>query len=79
MSVMDDIRSAVINGDRVSAKSLVKRALADGADPARAMQETLDVLKPHLQAADVQPVGRVALAIVHGRTGCGDCRPLRAC
>ena len=97
-SVLDDIRSAVINGDRDSAKSLVEQALADDVDPsellngalisamtevgerferqeffvpemlvaARAMQEALAILKPHLQAADVQPVGQVVLATVRG-------------
>ena len=98
MSVMDGIRSAVINGDMVEAKSAVERALADGANPtellnsalisamtevgerfehkdlflpemliaARAMKGALAVLKPHLQVADVQPVGRILLATVSG-------------
>ncbi len=97
-SVLDDIRSAVINGDRDTAKSLVEQSLAGGMDPtellndalisgmtevgerferqeffvpemlvaARAMQEALAILRPHLQAADVQPVGQVLLATVRG-------------
>jgi 5-methyltetrahydrofolate--homocysteine methyltransferase len=98
MSVMDDIRSAVVSGDMVGAKSVMERALADGANPtellnsalisamtevgerferkdlflpemlvaARAMKGALAVLEPHLQAADVQPVGRILLATVSG-------------
>ena len=97
-SVLDDIRSAVINGDRDTAKSLVEQSLAGGMDPtellndalisgmtevgerferqeffvpemlvaARAMQESLAILRPHLQAADVKPVGQVLLATVRG-------------
>jgi 5-methyltetrahydrofolate--homocysteine methyltransferase len=98
MSVMDDIRSAVVSGDMAGAKSTMERALADGANPiellnsalisamtevgerfehkdlflpemliaARAMKGALAVLEPHLQVADVQPVGRILLATVNG-------------
>jgi 5-methyltetrahydrofolate--homocysteine methyltransferase len=98
MSVMDDIRSAVVSGDMAGAKSMMERALADGANPtellnsalisamtevgerfehkdlflpemliaARAMKGALAVLEPHLQVADVQPVGRILLATVNG-------------
>jgi 5-methyltetrahydrofolate--homocysteine methyltransferase len=98
MSVMDDIRSAVVSGDMTGAKSTMERALADGANPtellnsalisamtevgerfehkdlflpemliaARAMKGALAVLEPHLQVADVQPVGRILLATVNG-------------
>lgn len=98
MSVMDDIRSAVVSGDMAGAKSAMERALADGANPtellnsalisamtevgerfehkdlflpemliaARAMKGALAVLEPHLQVADVQPVGRILLATVNG-------------
>ena len=98
MSVMDDIRSAVVSGDMADAKSMMERALADGANPtellnsalisamtevgerfehkdlflpemliaARAMKGALAVLEPHLQVADVQPVGRILLATVNG-------------
>jgi len=98
MSVMDDIRSAVVSGDMAGVKSMMERALADGANPtellnsalisamtevgerfehkdlflpemliaARAMKGALAVLEPHLQVADVQPVGRILLATVSG-------------
>jgi 5-methyltetrahydrofolate--homocysteine methyltransferase len=98
MSILDDLRSAVINGDRDSAKRCVEQALSHGGKPgellndalipamtevgerferqeffvpemlvaARAMKEALALLKPHLQAAKVRPVGSVLLATVRG-------------
>jgi 5-methyltetrahydrofolate--homocysteine methyltransferase len=41
MSVMDDIRSAVVSGDMAGAKSMMERALADGANPTELLNSAL--------------------------------------
>ena len=41
MSVMDDIRGAVVSGDKAGAKSMMEQALADGANPTELLNGAL--------------------------------------
>jgi 5-methyltetrahydrofolate--homocysteine methyltransferase len=41
MSVMDDIRGAVVSGDKAGAKSMMEQVLADGANPTRLLNSAL--------------------------------------
>ena len=98
MSVLDDLRQNVIEGNAPGAQDLVKQALAAGlpADKilnealiagmgevgrlfeageffvpemliaARAMKGGLELLRPHLAAANVQAVGKVVIGTVQG-------------
>jgi len=98
MSVLDDLKQNVIDGNAVSVPELVKQAMSDGVPPekilnqglisgmaevgrlfeegeffvpemliaARAMKAGLELLRPHLAAANVKAVGKVVLGTVQG-------------
>ena len=98
MSVLDDLRQNVIDGNAASVPGLVKQAMSEGTPPekilneslisgmaqvgqlfeageffvpemliaARAMKAGLELLRPHLAAANVKAVGKVVLGTVQG-------------
>ena len=98
MSVLIEIKEALIKGQAPKVKELVLKALNDGSSPAdvltngliagmnvigerfkknevyvpevliaaRAMHAGMDILKPKLAAAGVQPVGKVVMGTVKG-------------
>lgn len=98
MSLIDEIRESVIQGQANVTVDKTRQALAEGVSPeailhqglisamgevgrlfeegvyfvpemliaARAMDKALQILRPHLVAAGVQPVGRVAIGTVKG-------------
>jgi 5-methyltetrahydrofolate--homocysteine methyltransferase len=98
MSMIDDLRQSVIDGDMNVAQELVQKTLAEKTPPeqilkdglisameevgrrfecgeffvpemlisARAMKSGLALLRPHLVAADVHPVGKVVIGTVQG-------------
>jgi 5-methyltetrahydrofolate--homocysteine methyltransferase len=98
MSIIDDLRQSVIDGDMNVTQELVQKTLAEKTPPeqilkdglisamaevgrrfecgeffvpemlisARAMKSGLALLRPHLVAADVHPVGKVVIGTVQG-------------
>ena len=98
MSILDDLRQSVIEGDRDRTQELMQQALAANVPAegilkqgliramsevgrlfesneffvpemliaARAMKTGLELLRPHLVAAHVQPVGKVIIGTVQG-------------
>jgi 5-methyltetrahydrofolate--homocysteine methyltransferase len=98
MSVLDELRQSVIDGDMNRAQELVQKTLAEKMPPeqilkdglisamdevgrrfecaeffvpemlisARAMKNSLALLRPHLIAANVQAVGKVVIGTVQG-------------
>jgi 5-methyltetrahydrofolate--homocysteine methyltransferase len=96
--LLDDIYTAIIDGDAGKVTAGVQAALEKEADPgqilnesmieamaevgrmfeeqecfvpemliaARAMKAGMEILRPHLVAADIQPIGKVVLGTVHG-------------
>jgi len=98
MSMIDDLRQSVIDGDMNVTQELVQKTLAEKTPPeqilidglisameevgrrfecgeffvpemlisARAMKSGLALLRPHLVAADVHPVGKVVIGTVQG-------------
>lgn len=95
--VLQDIYTAILEGQRVPAREGVQRALAGALPPeqilaamvqsmeevgrlfedgeyyipemlisARAMQESMEILKPHLLQADVKPAGKVVAGTIKG-------------